>query len=1371
MRKNALKILVLVVVLLLMVTVAGASDDDSALQLEQVTDVRPAGQGKLLEPKGAAGAAYYIVQLSDAPLASYRGGVEGLTATSPSVTGQRLDVNSASSVAYLNYLAGRQADLLASIEGITGTAVTPLYQYANAFNGVAVELTPQQAGEVAKLPGVLRVQRNITRFLQTDYGPAWIGAPSVWDGSATGDAGTQGEGVVVGILDSGINTDHPSFAAVGGDGYAHPAPPGGFVGWCDPADPNYDATLVCNNKLIGLRSYPDSGNDPEDDDGHGSHTASTTAGNVVDSTLYGPTTSVSDTISGVSPHSHIIAYDVCTGSGCQLTSIVAAINDTVVDGVDVINYSIGGGSSDAWNDADTLAFLAATDAGVTVVTSAGNAGPDPGSLGGPGDTPWMFTVGASTHNRKFINTLQNMTSDGDAFADIVSVGFTAGYGPAPIVYAGDYPNANDPGGDPGQCMEPYPAGTFSGEIVVCDRGTIARTAKGQNVLAGGAGGFVLANAEANGEAVVGDAHFLPGVHVGYSDGVALKEWIANNTNTVATISGATADVQDANGDIMADFSSRGPNPIMDVIKPDITAPGVDIWAAVHNDDGVTPAGEPEYGFLSGTSMASPHTAGSAALLKSLYPTWTPAQIKSAIMTTAVSAPVFKDDGTTPADPFDMGAGRVNLTNAAAAGLVLDITTAEYEAADPATGGDPRELNLPSMQNSACVQECSWTRTVTATKEAGWTAELMLPAGVTGSVTPGSIAVLPGQSVELTVTVNVLGADPDMFHFGMLVLTPDVAGIPAVTMPIAVQPNTGDLPDNVTIVTGRNAGSQMVTDLTAIEITDLQTAVYGLTLGEMDMFYLEEDPTKDIGAGEMYDDLDQVWYRTIDVPAGTARLISEIAETTSPDVDMAVGFDANGDGLPSLDEEVCLSASGGSSERCDLPMPDEGTWWVTVLNWEASVEGAADMIKLSTGVVPAADAGNLTVEGPMSVPALEPFDIKLTWDLDAAAGQAWYGVAMLGTDAGNDGNVGMFTVDLYRIEDDVVKSADKPFALPGETVEFTITVNPNTLPEDIDYTIVDEIPAGLTYVDGSAAASAGTVDVVDGVLTWTGTLANPMALEPTYIASTSASDPMCDTPFGGYVDLESLAGFTTNPAISGDTVAFTAFSTGTPFNFYGQDYTGMSFTDDGFAIFDVGNNWFGTPWFAQTVPDPAGPNNLAAMLWQDMEIFYDAATNSGVTLASAAGGELVIVEYDNIQFFGGSADEFDFQILMWRTVSDAPGEYEIFFAYDNLNGTLDGPLTVGVENATGTDGVAVVNNASAAGVISNGTIVCLDAVAPSSDPVTITYQATVADDAQLGSIIENVATSTTSNAGSAETAASVGLRVGHPYFFPVLIPGL
>jgi len=739
--------------------------------------------------------ATYIV-VGDAPaVPAYAGGIGGLEATSPRVLGERrLDVRSSAVRAYRSYLSHRQDTLLDRVETRIGHLPDVQFRYDAALNGVALRLTAEEASRVAALPGVARVVRDELRYLQTDNGPPWIGAPGIWSGTATGSAaGTKGEGVVVGVIDTGINTDHPSFADVGAvDGYNHTNPRGRFYGTCNAVT----GAPFCNDKLIGL--YDFTGAPPltgEDGNGHGSHTASTAAGNVLNARLVAPTYTLERRISGVAPHANVIAYRACqelTGAAglgsCLLTALVAAINQAILDEVDVINYSIGGGSADPWTDADALAFLNARRAGIFVSASAGNSGPGASTIGSPADAPWLLSVGASTHDRRVVNALVGMAGGGGTPpGDIEGKSLTSGFGPARIVYAGDYGSplcgSGTAAADGSAAVNPFAPGTFSGEIVVCDRGTYGRVEKAQNVMEGGAGGFVLANDLANGGSLTGDAYPIPGVHISYQNGVALKAWLASGSGHTGSIRGTTLDIAPANGDVTASFSSRGPNPASgDLLKPDVTAPGVDILAAFHDGAGA----HPQFGIISGTSMSSPHAAGAAALLVGLHPTWTPDEVRSALMTTAKTQDVRKEDGATPADPFDMGAGRIDLSLAGNAGLVLDETPADYVAANPSAGGDPRTLNLPSMADNACDGFCSWTRTVKNVRNSAvtWTASATASPGVTITVAPRTFTLAAGASRTIIVTADVSDAASESWHFGRVDLT-NASSVPAAHLPVAM----------------------------------------------------------------------------------------------------------------------------------------------------------------------------------------------------------------------------------------------------------------------------------------------------------------------------------------------------------------------------------------------------------------------------------------------------------------------------------------------------------------------------------------------------------------------------------------------------------
>jgi len=317
----------------------------------------------------------YLVQLTEPPLALYGGGISGLAPTMPAKLGAtRLNPSSPASVAYLGHLASRQNAVKTAIDLAVGRSVSVKFRYRAAYNGMAIQLTSSEAQRVAALPGVKRVQADETRQLLTDAGPAWIGAGGIYDGSATGGLpGNKGEGIVVGIIDTGINHDHPSFADIGpGDNYDHTNPRTRHYGVCTPVNPG-----LCNDKLIGM--YDFTGTTPFDDNAHGSHTASTVAGNVLTASLVAPTITYTKPISGVAPHANIIAYKGCNGlpavGGCLVSATVASIEQATLDTVDVINFSIGGASRNPWTDPNAIAFLGANAAGVFGSVSAGNDGP------------------------------------------------------------------------------------------------------------------------------------------------------------------------------------------------------------------------------------------------------------------------------------------------------------------------------------------------------------------------------------------------------------------------------------------------------------------------------------------------------------------------------------------------------------------------------------------------------------------------------------------------------------------------------------------------------------------------------------------------------------------------------------------------------------------------------------------------------------------------------------------------------------------------------------------------------------------------------------------------------------------------------------
>jgi len=730
-----------------------------------------------VSPADRSGRYLYIVRFDEPSLARYEGGIEDLAPTSPRVTGERLNTRSSAALAYRGFLAQRHDDYLGQIGQFVQRELRPTHQFLNALNGMTLRLTPAEAELVAGLPFIAGIEIDRVDELHTDEGPALIRAPEVWAGDTISGLENRGEGIIIGVMDTGFNHGHPSFTEIASDGYEHVNPfgEGVFVGLCsDPGAPDYED--VCNNKVIGTHNlHPDS-TSSDDTDSHGTHVASTAGGNPLSISFPFQYLNLDVDISGVAPRANLINYKVCEPT-CPAASRVAAVDLAIDQGVHVLNHSIGN-NEPPWASAVSLAFLDANAAGIVVAASAGNSGPGASTAASTG--PWNMAVGASTHQRRlalFANIAADPTEYPGSAAGLPLAGPFSGN----LRYAGDVDAANFEG------CNAFPANAFDGEAALIRRGGCTFAAKVDNAVAAGAVFVVIANNQAGIAGLGGlEAATVSVLSISQASG---DTFIAAINGDVATLGvQAIIDVDSNNADTMAGFSSRGPAS-HNTLTPAITAPGVQILAGAMDESG-------QFIAIGGTSMSSPHVAGAAALMMAEHPSWSPTEIRSAL-TLAANPNHRKEDGSTPADPFDMGSGRLDVAAAANVGFVMDESIANFVAANPAEGGDPSTLNLSSIKSDSCVSNCSFQRTIRSVVDQAvdYTVSANTNGGASITVTPSTFTLNPGAELTLDIDINVTGETFDEWFFAAIDIQQDamIAGDPEplmvanARMPVAVMP--------------------------------------------------------------------------------------------------------------------------------------------------------------------------------------------------------------------------------------------------------------------------------------------------------------------------------------------------------------------------------------------------------------------------------------------------------------------------------------------------------------------------------------------------------------------------------------------------------
>jgi hypothetical protein len=672
----------------------------------------------------------YLVVLRARPLSTYVGGDAGYAATRPPA-GRRFDVHSPAAIAYRKHLLAGQQHVLRRIG-----SPEPLYSYTAAVDGFAVELDSSQLKTIRTTPAVALVARSTRQHVAGAIAPRDAVRSTAARRAVATDASRPGagRGVVIGVVDGGIWPENPSFAGLPMTSAERARQLPGFTGRCP--DAQRWTSEKCNSKLIAARYFlrgfgadriaRSEFRSPRDATGHGSHIASVAAGNsgvavTVDGRQLGR-------ISGIAPGARIAVYKACwlapnpSHDGCTTADLMAAVDTAFADGVDVLNYSVSADSA-TLHDPLQLAFANITAGGVFVAAAAGDNGSRSSSVDQP--SPYVTTVGASALLR-YRGTV--VLADGRRLVGAMASGTRVR--DRRLVAGRGAPAAGVSGADAAHCG----SGTLrsravAGRIVVCERGTVPRLTMSHTVAAAGGAGMILANTAVR-SSLDADLHAVPTVHLDRADGRVVLGYLARagKDARASLVPGGPASASHA---VPATFSARGPAAgAPGVLKPDLLAPGVSILGAV--------APPSNFGRLwdlaSGTSVAAPQVAGAAAVLESTHPAWSPAYVKSALLTTA--RPL---DGTPSA--LVEGAGEVDLGRAVDPGLVY-----------PGTGstGNAATLAVAGLVGTRVVERT--VRNVAAQPET-YSIGVRGLHGIDVAVDPSVFTVQPGQTLRYRITLR------------------------------------------------------------------------------------------------------------------------------------------------------------------------------------------------------------------------------------------------------------------------------------------------------------------------------------------------------------------------------------------------------------------------------------------------------------------------------------------------------------------------------------------------------------------------------------------------------------------------------------------